>query len=68
MITPALGDVTVNQGLPYARLVRGKETLIKLYLRLPATLPRCAGTKPAIKIVGGTLTVKNGTASKAVEL
>jgi CSLREA domain-containing protein len=62
VITPALGDATVNQGLPYGRLVRGKETLVKLYLKLPSTLPRCAGTKPAIKVVGGTLMVKNGTA------
>jgi CSLREA domain-containing protein len=62
IITPALGDATVNQGLPYGRLVRGKETLVKLYLRLPSALPRCAGTKPTIKVVGGTLMVKNGTA------
>jgi CSLREA domain-containing protein len=62
VITPALGDVTVNQGLPYGRLVRGKETLVKLYLKLPSPLPRCAGTKPAIQVLGGTLMVKNGTA------
>lgn len=62
IITPALGDVTVNQGLPYGRLVRGKETLVKLYLKLPSLLPRCAGTKPAIQVLGGTLMVKNGTA------
>jgi hypothetical protein len=62
IITPALGDVTANQGLPYGRLVRGKETLVKLYLKLPSLLPRCAGTKPVIKIIGGTLMVKNGTA------
>jgi hypothetical protein len=60
IITPALGDVTVNQGLPYARLVRGKETMVKLYLRLPTNLPRCAGKTAAIKIVGGSLTVRNG--------
>ena len=62
IITPALGDVTVNQGLPYGRLVRGKETMVKLYLKLPSPLPRCAGTKPAIQVLGGTLMVKNGTA------
>jgi CSLREA domain-containing protein len=61
IITPALGDVTVNRGLPYARLVRGKETMVKLYLRMPSPLPSCAGAKSAIKIVDGTLTVKNGT-------
>ncbi len=61
IIAPALGAVTVNQGLPYARLVRGKETMVKLYLRMPSPLPSCAGAKSAIKIVDGTLAVKNGT-------
>jgi CSLREA domain-containing protein len=61
IITPALGDVTVNQGLPYGRLVRGKETLVKLYLKLPSLLPGCAGRRPAIQVLGGTLIVKNGT-------
>jgi CSLREA domain-containing protein len=61
IITPTLGDVTVNQGLPYARLVRGKETMVKLYLKMPAPVPSCAGAKSAIKIVDGTLTVRNGS-------
>jgi hypothetical protein len=61
IITPTLAKATVGQGLPYARLVRGKETLVKAYLTLPSTLPRCAGNSPAIKIIGATLTMKNGT-------
>ena len=61
VITPALGKVTIGQGLPYTRLIRGKETLVKAYLRLPSTLPSCAGTAPAIKVVGASLRLKNGT-------
>ena len=61
VITPTLAKATVGQGLPYARLVRGKETLVKAYLTLPATLPKCAGTTPDIKIVGASLTMRNGT-------
>jgi hypothetical protein len=61
IITPAIAKAAVGQGLPYARLVRGKETLVKAYLALPTTLPKCAGTSPAIKIVGASLTMKNGT-------
>ena len=45
----------------YARLVRGKETLVKAYLTLPASLPKCAGTSGDIKIVGASLTMRNGT-------
>jgi hypothetical protein len=60
IITPSLAKATVGQGLPYARLTRGKETLVKGYLTLPATLPKCAGTTPVIKIVGASLTMKNG--------
>lgn len=61
VITPAIAKATVGQGLPYARLVRGKETLVKAYLTLPGTLPKCAGRNPQIKIVGASLTMKNGT-------
>lgn len=62
IVTPALAKAAIGQGLPYARLVRGKETLVKAYLTLPASLPKCAGTAPAIKIMSATLTLKNGTA------
>jgi hypothetical protein len=61
LITPTLAKATVGQGLPYAQLVRGKETLVKAYLTLPATLPKCAGTSGDIKIVGASLTMRNGT-------
>jgi len=60
IITPALSKVAIAQGLPHTRLARGKETLVKAYLTLPSTLPKCAGTTPSIKIVGALLTLKNG--------
>ena len=47
---------TVNQGLPYDRLVRGKETLVRLYL----SLPQCAGSTASLQITGGTLRVTGG--------
>jgi hypothetical protein len=60
IITPALAKVAIVQGLPYARLTRGKETLVKPYLTLPSTLPKCAGTTPTIKVMGASLTLNNG--------
>src|SRR5215211_8966942 len=46
---------TVNQGLgSYDRLVRGKETLVRLYF----SLPQCATSSgQSIQITGGTLNV-----------
>jgi len=65
VIDPQLNQVTINQGLPYARLVRGKETLVRLYLSLPASLPTCAKSGSnvvgSIKINSAKLNVKNGT-------
>jgi hypothetical protein len=57
-LVPALGDVTVNQGLGnYAYRVRGKETLVKFFLTNPTT---CAVTSTqSINITGATLTVNN---------
>jgi Tol biopolymer transport system component len=47
-----LRDSTVNQGLgSYDRLVRGKETLVRMYFSLPS----CASTSSSIQITGGTL-------------
>ena len=46
-----LRSSTVNQGLPYDRLVRGKETLVRLFL----SLPQCAPSGASIQITGGTL-------------
>jgi CSLREA domain-containing protein len=63
VIPPVLGKVTIGQGLPQTRLVRGKETLVKAYLTLPSTLPSCAGNAPAIKVMGASLTLKNGSSA-----
>jgi Tol biopolymer transport system component len=47
-----LRDSTVNQGLgSYDRLVRGKETLVRLYF----SMPTCADSRSSIQITGGTL-------------
>jgi hypothetical protein len=55
-LVPALGDVTVNQGLGnYAYRVRGKDTLVKFFLTNPTT---CAVTSTqSINVTGATLTV-----------
>jgi TolB protein len=57
-LAPALGDVTVNQGLGnYAYRVRGKDTLVKFFLTNPTT---CAVTNTqSINITGATLTVSS---------
>src|SRR2546423_6076621 len=57
-LVPQLRDTTINQGLgSYPRLARGKETLVRLYMRLPS----CADADDSIAMTGGTLTVLNGT-------
>jgi hypothetical protein len=60
-LVPALGDVTVNQGLGnYAYRVRGKETLVKFFLTNPTT---CAVTSTqSINITGATLSVSTAPA------
>jgi hypothetical protein len=65
-LAPALGDVTVNQGLGnYTYRVRGKETLVKFFLTNPTT---CTVTSTqSINITGATLTVSTApTGSPAV--
>jgi hypothetical protein len=65
-LVPALGDVTVNQGLGnYTYRVRGKETLVKFFLTNPTT---CTVTSTqSINITGATLTVSTApTGSPAV--
>lgn len=52
-LKPELGAVMVNQGLNYPILNRGKQTLVRLFLRLPTT---CTA-KSAIAMTGGTLTI-----------
>jgi parallel beta-helix repeat protein len=63
-LAPVLRDITVNQGLgSYPQLVRGKETLVRLYMSLPS----CASRTASISVTGGTLTISNGaTAIKTV--
>ena len=51
---PELGDVMVNQGLNYPILNRGKQTLVRLFLRLPTTCT--AGS--TITMTGASLTVR----------
>jgi hypothetical protein len=58
-LVPALGETRASQGAPgYVRLARGKNTLVKFFLRSP-TACTMANTQ-SIKITGATLTVDNG--------
>jgi hypothetical protein len=58
-LVPALGEARASQGAPgYVRLARGKNTLVKFFLRSP-TACTMANTQ-AIKVTGATLTVDNG--------
>ena len=53
-LVPVQRDATVTQGLnSYAVLARGKETLVRLYLSLPA----CAAATDAITLNGASLAV-----------
>ena len=52
-LKPELGAVMVNQGLNYPILNRGKQTLVRLFLRLPTTCT--AGS--TITMTGASLTV-----------
>src|SRR5688500_10148651 len=57
VLEPTLRLSTVNQGVgSYARLVQGKETLVRLFV----TLPPCAAAKDAIELLGGSLTAAGG--------
>lgn len=56
-LVPALRAVTVNQGVgTYAPLARGKDTLVRFYLALPA----CAPNGSSIALTGGSLAVSTG--------
>ena len=70
-IDPQLNQVTISQGMPYARLARGKETLVRLYFSLPTTLPNCAKSGStitgAIRINAATLTAKNAATGPALQ-
>jgi hypothetical protein len=56
-LVPELGAVTINQGLgSYAneKLVRGKETLVRFFLRLPAVVAtQCSGSINVINTTSG---------------
>ena len=53
-LIPQLRDVTINQGVgAYSPLVNGKETLVRLFLRMPS----CAASGALIQVKGGTLAV-----------
>jgi hypothetical protein len=57
-LVPSLREVSANQGVgSYARLVRGKETLVKFFLSNPTT---CAVTNTqSLNVTGATLSVNN---------
>ena len=56
-LEPTLRLSTVNQGLgSYAQLVQGKESLVRLFV----TLPACATSRDTIELLGGSLTVTGG--------
>ena len=55
-LKPQLREFMVNQGLPTALLVRGKEALVKLYLSKPA----CATDQQNIQLTSATLEVYRG--------
>ena len=59
-LTPQLGAVTVNQGVgSYARLARNKETLVRFFLTLPATVgTSCSGS---ISVTGARLAATSST-------
>jgi hypothetical protein len=58
-LVPTVGEARVSQGAPgYVRLARGKNTLVKFFLRSP-TACTMANTQ-SIKITGATLKIDNG--------
>jgi hypothetical protein len=60
VLDPEVRAYTVNQGLnSHARLVRGKETLVRFYVGLPSCADIANGAY--IQVRRGELTVKNGT-------
>lgn len=63
-LKPRVADVMVSQGLPtYAKLVRGKSALVKLFMQVPSCAP--VGTK--MRVTSGELRLSGG-ATGAVPL
>src|SRR5215211_919321 len=57
-LVPTLGDVEITQGAPgYAKLARGKETLVTFFLTKPTACTM--GSTQAINVTGATLDVNN---------
>src|SRR3954454_8330881 len=64
-LVPQLRDVTINQGVgSYSPLQYGKETLVRLYLSMPA----CAASGASIQVTGATLSVNGGSQSTPVPM
>jgi hypothetical protein len=59
MVTQGVGG---TGGAAYARLTRGKETLVKLFL----TLPACATSSQSVKITNASLQVSSGAAANTL--
>ena len=57
-LAPALIEGMANQGLPYTTLVRGKDTIVRFYLMMPAC---SAGTTATIQITGAKLAAQTST-------
>ena len=57
-IAPALIEGMANQGLPYSTLVRGKDTIVRFYLMMPAC---SVGTPATIQITGAKLIAQTST-------
>ena len=60
VITPTLAKATVGQGLRTRDSCEARRRSSRPTSR-PASLPKCAGTVGDIKIVGASLTMRNGT-------
>lgn len=62
-LQPTLRDITVNQGLAsYSPLVRGKETLVRVYL----SKPNCATAGDRIEVTSASLTVSGGASTGSI--
>src|SRR5439155_3245221 len=63
-LVPVVSSVNVAQGLPYVRLARGKQAVVRAYLTTPAT---CALTRrQSLTPTAATLTVGNGSPQAAL--
>jgi Tol biopolymer transport system component len=64
-ITPVVREISINQGLPSygtatnAALVRGHDTLVRVYLSLPSRLPNCVARNAVVSayLTGASLNI-----------